>query len=175
MAGYIDKTSVVEAATIYQSSKLVGRDYTVTLPDVVPVTADVGGLMGKMNIPLMNTLESMELTVNKVGVDAYAPRMCSPGKKDFLIKWVQGKIDKAGNVKPVGCKASITCLPKSYMPQADIEVGSASEFECNYEVFIYALYIGGKQVFYVNRMTGVIKAWNGKKLVDYSNQFNKLL
>ena len=175
MAGYINKTSVVESATIYQSGKLVGRDYTVSLPDVVPVTADVGGLMGSMNIPLMNTLESMELTITKIGVDAYAPTMCSPGKKDFMIKWVQGQIDKAGDVKPVGCKASIGCLPKSYMPQADIEVGSASEFECTYEVFIYKLYINGKCVFYVNRLTGVIKAWNGKKLVDHSNKFNKLL
>lgn len=175
MAGFINKTSVVEAATIYQSSKLVGRDYTVSLPDVVPVTADVGGLMGNMNVPLMNTLESMELAITKVGVDKYAPRMCSPGKKDFLIKWVQGEVDSAGDVKPVGCKASIICLPKSYMPQADIEVGSASEFDCSYEVFIYKLYVGGKCVFEVNRMTGVLKAWNGKKLVDYSNKFNKLL
>ena len=175
MASFINKTSVVEAATIYQSSKLVGRDYTVNLPDVVPVTADVSGLMGTMDIPLLNTLESMELTINKVGVDEYAPRMCTPGKKEFLIKWVQDQVDKAGDVKPVGCKASISCLPKSYMPAADIEVGSASEFECTYEVFIYKLYVGGKQVFYVNRMTGVLKAWNGKKLVDYSQKFSKLL
>lgn len=175
MANFINKTSVVEAATIYQSDKLVGRDYTVGLPDVVPVTADVGGLMGTMNIPLLNTIESMELTINKVGVDKYTAEMCTPGKKDFLIKWVQDQVDSAGDVKPVGCKASISCLPKSYMPAADIEVGSASEFEQTYEVFIYSLYVDGTQVFYVNRMTGVLKAWNGSKLVDYSSSFSALL
>lgn len=175
MASFIDKTSVVEAATIYQSSTLIGNDYTVSLPDVVPVTADVGGLMGTMNIPLLNTLESMELTITKVGVDENAARMCTPGKKDFLIKWVQDQVKSSGDVKPIGCKAEISCLPKSYMPTADIEVGSASEFDCTYEVFIFKLTVNGNCVFYVNRMTGVIKAWNGKKLVDYSNSFSKLL
>ena len=175
MANFIDKTSVVEAATIYQSGNLVGNDYTVSLPDVVPVTADVGGLMGTMNIPLLNTLESMELTITKVGVDENAARMCTPGKKDFLIKWVQDQVKSSGDVKPIGCKAELSCLPKSYMPTADIEVGSASEFDCTYEVFIYKLTVNGTVVFEVNRMTGVLKAWNGSKLVDYSASFSSLL
>ena len=175
MAKWIDKTSVTEAVTIYLKSKLIGTDYNITLPDVIPVTADVGGLMGTMNIPLLNTLQSMEMTITKVGVDDNAARMCTPGKKDFLLKWVQDKVDSAGDVKPVGCKAEISCLPKSYMPSAEIEVGSASEFECAYEVFIYKLYVGGKCRFYVNRMTGKIKAWNGKELKDYSAKFQSLL
>lgn len=175
MAKFIDKTSVIEAATIYLKSKLIGRDYNVTLPDVVPVTADVPGLMGTMSIPLMNTLQSMEMTITKIGVDDNAAKMCRPGKKDFLIKWVQGRVDSSGSVKPVGCKAEISCLPKSYLPGAELEVGSASEFDCTYEVFIYKLYVGGKCRFYVNRLTGVIKAWNGKALEDYSAKFNKLL
>ena len=175
MANFIDKTSVIEAATIYLSSKLIGRDYNVTLPDVVPVTADVPGLMGTMSIPLMNTLQSMEMTITKIGVDVEAAKMCSPGKKDFLIKWVQGKVNSSGNVNPIGCKAEISSLPKSYMPGAELEVGSASEFDCTYEVFIYKLYVDGKCRFYVNRLTGEIKAWDGKKIQNYSAKFNKLL
>ena len=175
MANFINKTSVVEAATIYQDSTLVGNDYTVSLPDVVPVTADVGGLMGTMNIPLLNTLESMELTITKVGIDKNAARMCTPGKKNFLIKWVQDQVDSAGDVTPIGCKVNVSCLPKAYMPTADIEVGSASEFDCTYEVFIYELIVDGTVVFQVNRMTGVLKAWDGSKLVDYSNKFSALL
>ena len=175
MAGFVNKTSVIEAATIYLSGKLVGNDYKVSLPDVVPVKADVGGLMGTMNIPLLNTLESMEMTITKIGIDKYAPRMCSPGKKDLMIKWVQDQIDKSGDVKPIGCKVLVSCLPKSYMPAADLEVGSATEFDCPYEVFNYKLYVDGTCVFFVNRMTGVLKAWNGKKLVDYSAKFSKLL
>ena len=175
MGTFLDKTSVVEAVTIYQDSDLVGNDYTISLPDVIPVTADVGGLMGTMNIPLLNTLESMEMTITKVGIDKNAARMCTPGKKTFLMKWVQGKVDSAGDVSPVGCKAEVSCLPKSYMPTADIEVGSASEFDCKYEVFIFKLTVDGTCVFEVNRMTGTLKAWNGKKLVDYSSDFRSLL
>lgn len=175
MANFINKTSVVEAATIYQGGTLIGNDYTVSLPDVVPVTADVGGLMGTMNIPLLNTLESMELTITKVGIDKNAAQMCSPGKKEFLIKWVQDQVDSDGNVTPIGCKANVTCLPKSYMPSADIEVGSASEFDCTYEVSIYELIEDGKTVFQVNRMGGTLKAWNGSKLVDCSSNFSSLL
>ena len=172
---FIDKTSVIEAATIYEGGKLRGADFNVTLPGVVPVTADVPGLMGTMNIPLMNTLESMELSITKIGVDDNAVKICRPGKKDFIIKWVQGVVDSAGNVKPVGCKAEISCLPKSYLPEAELEVGSASEFDCTYEVFIYKLYIDGKCRFHVNRLTGVLKAWKGKQLKDYSAKFNELL
>lgn len=175
MANFINKTSVIEAATIYQDSELVGNDYKIKLPDIVPVKADIGGLMGTMNIPLLNTLESMEMTVTKVGIDKYAPRMCSPGKKSFLIKWVQDQVDSAGDVKPVGCKVEVSCLPKAYMPTADVEVGSASEFDCTFEVFIYKLYVDGAQVFEVNRLSNTLKAWDGKKLVDYSNSFNSLL
>ena len=173
--GFVNKTSVVEAATIYQSGKLIGNDYKVSLPDIVPVKADIGGLMGTMNIPLLNTLESMEMTITKVGIDKYAPLMCAPGKKEFIIKWVQDQVDSSGDVKPIGCKVNVRCLPKSYMPTADVEVGSASEFDCTYEVFIYKLYVDGTCVFEVNRLTNTLKAWNGKKLVDYSTKFSKLL
>ena len=72
---FLNKMSVVEAGTVYLDSDLMGNDYTVTLPDVVPVTAEVGGLMGTMDIPLLNTLDSIEATITKVGVDQYAARM----------------------------------------------------------------------------------------------------
>lgn len=175
MATFVNKTSVVEAATIYLGGKLIGNDYTVSLPDVVPVTTDVGGLMGNMNVPLLNMLESMELTITKVGVDDNAAKMCSPGVKKIMAKWVQDQIDSSGNVKPIGCKAEFSCSSKSYMPTADIEVGSASEFDCKFEVSEYKLTIDGKCKFHVNRMTNVLKAWDGKKLVDYSAKFAKLL
>ena len=92
-----------------------------------------------------------------------------------LVKWVQDMVTSSGDVSPVGCKAEFTGFPKSYMPGADIEVGSASEFDCTYEVFIYKLTVDGTVIFEINRMTGVLKAWDGKKLVDYSQKFGKLL
>ena len=173
--GFVNKMSVIEAGTTYLDGDLMGNDYTVTLPDVVPVTSDVGGLMGNMNIPLLNTLESMETTVTKVGVDKNAARMCSPGKKNLLFKWVQDQVDSSGNVTPVGCKAEISGMPKSYLPAADIEVGSASEFDCTYETYIYKLYVDGTCILEVNRLTQTLKAWDGKKLVDYSSKFGALL
>ena len=175
MSNFVDKTSVVEAASIYKESKLMGRDFKVTLPEVTPVTADVGGLMGTMPIPLLNTIEEMELTISKVGVDDYAVELCNPGSKNLIIKWAQDVVKSDGSVKAVGCKAELSVLPKTYMPAADIEVGSASEFDCTYGVFIYKLYVDGKCRLEINRMTGTLKAWNGKSLQDFSGKFSQLL
>ncbi|MBQ9003984.1 MAG: phage major tail tube protein [Eggerthellaceae bacterium] len=175
MANFIDKMTVVEAATIYNGGKLAGNDYKVTLPAITPATTDVNGLMGTMNVPLLNTLEAMDMTITKIGVDANAVQLCTPGKKDLMINWVQDKVNSSGDVSPVGCKAQVSCLPKSYMPAADIEVGSTSEFDCTYEVYEYKLTIDGVVVLHVNRLTGTLKAWNGKELVNFSSSFDKLL
>ena len=172
---FVDKTTVVEAATIYEGGSLIGNDYKVTLPDVVPVTTDVGGLMGTMNIPLIRTLEAMSMTVTKTGVDANAARMCTPGKKDIQVNWVQDKVTSSGDVSPVGCKAQVGCTPKSYMPAADIEVGSVSEFDVEFEVSEYKLTVDGVTVFHVNRMTGTLEAWDGTRLVNYSSSFDQML
>lgn len=175
MSKFVDKTSVVEAATAYEGGDLIGRDYKVTLPDVVPATVDVPGMMGTVNFPLLTSIESLETIISKTGVDERAARLCSPGRKDLLFKWVQDKVDSVGNVTQVGCKAEITGIPKSYMPAADIEVGSASEFDCTYETLVYKLYIDGALVFHINRMAGTLEAWDGTKLVDYSSSFDALL
>jgi len=175
MAKFIDKMTVVEAASIYTGGNLVGNDFKVTLPGVTPATADVSGLMGAMNIPLLNTLEAMAMTITKVGVDANTAQLCTPGKKDLMINWVQDKVNSSGEVSPVGCKAQVSCLPKSYMPAAEIEVGSTSEFDVEYEVYEYKLTVDGIVVFHVNRLTGTLEAWNGKELVNYSSSFDKLL
>ena len=175
MSKWVDKTSVIEAATIYDDGTLVGADFKVTLPEVIPVTAEVSGLMGTMNIPLLNTLESTEMTITKVGVDKNAARMNKPGTHSMLVKWVQDRIDDSANVTPVGCSASIKCLPKAYMPGASLEPGSPSEFDCTYEVSEYKLTVDGVDVFHMNRITGTLKVWDGTKLVDCNTDFDKYL
>ena len=167
--------SVVEAATMYHGGTLVGNDYKISLPDVVPISTEVNGVMGNVNVPLLGGLESMELGVTKVGIDKNAAAVCTPGKKDLSFKWVQNKIDAEGDVKPVGCKAEFRVLPKSYMPAADIEVGSATEFDCKYEVFIYKLFVDGTQILEVNKLTSTLKMWDGSQLKDYSQSYNSLL
>ena len=175
MANFIDKMNVVEADTIYEGGDLIGSDYKVTLPDVIPATSDVSGLMGVMNMPMLNTLQSMTATITKQGVDANAAKMCTPGKKDLLINWVQDKVNSSGDVSAIGCKAQLGCMPKSYMPAIEIERGNTSEFDCEYEVFEYKLTVDGAVIFHVNRITNVLKMWDGKKLVDFSESYAKLL
>lgn len=160
---------------MYHADTLVGNDYKISLPDVVPITTDVSGIMGTVNVPLLSGLESMELTVTKVGIDKNAAAICTPGKKDVSFKWVQDKIDAEGNVSPIGCKAEFRVLPKSYMPTADIEVGSATEFDCNFEVLIYKLFVDGLQILEVNKLTNTLKVWNGSELKDFSQSYNSLL
>ena len=175
MAVWKDKMAVIEADAVYVDGVLAGRDFNVTLPEVVPTTVDVGGLMGTMSIPLLSSLESIAMTVTKVGIDADLARLCKPGKKTLRISWVQDRIKSDGTVAPVGAKAEVSCFPKAYMPAGAIEIGSVSENDVELEVYEYKLTVDGTTVFYLNRLTNTLQAWDGKDLVNCAASFDTLL
>lgn len=173
---YVNKTSVVEATSVYVGSKIVGNDLTVTLPEVTAVTVDVNGLMGTVSIPLLHRLEDMELTISKEGLDSNSAILTSPGKKEITVKWAYDSIDSAGNVSVKGGKAIMSVMPKTISPGIDLEPGETSEGDLTFGVLVLRLYLDGKLVLQINRLTGTIKALNAKgKLTDYSTNFKKLL
>ncbi len=54
--------------TVYDENTLVARDVAITLPEVVPQTADVSA-MGTMSLPIWQLLENMEASITKIGQD----------------------------------------------------------------------------------------------------------
>lgn len=173
---FVNKTSVVEGTSVYVGEKIVGNDLTVTLPEVTAVTADISGLMGTVSIPLLHRLEDMELAISKEGLDANSAILTSPGKKDITVKWAYDSIDSGGNVTVKGAKAIMSVVSKTISPGFDLEPGETSEGDLTFSVLVYRLYLDGKLVLQINRMTGLIKALNAKgKLYDYSARFKKLL
>lgn len=175
MATFVPKAVTVEATSVYVDSTCVGNNMKVTLPEVSPSTTDVDGLMGTMAVPLLNTLEDMEMTITKVGSDENTYLLTSPGTKSITAKWVQDKVAADGTVSPVGCSAQVKCMPKVYSPEEELEIGSGTESDITFGVYEYKKTVDGRCVFWVNRLTSTLKVWNGKELKDYSSSFAKFL
>lgn len=173
---YVNKTSVVEGTSVYVGSTIVGNDLTITLPEVTAATVDVSGMMGTVSMPLLHRLEDMELAISKEGLDANSAILTSPGKKDITAKWAYDSIDSAGNVTVKGGKAIMSVVPKTISPGVDLEPGETSEGDLTFGVLVYRLYLDGKLVLHINRLSGILKALNAKgKLVDYSTNYKNLL
>lgn len=173
---YVNKTSVVEGTSVYVGSRIVGNDLTITLPEVTSVTVDVNGLMGTVAVPLLHRLEDMELAISKEGLDENSAILTSPGRKEVTAKWVYDSIDSAGNVSVKGGKAIMSVMPKTISPGIDLEAGETSEGDLTFSVLIYRLYLDGKLVLHINRLTGTIQALNANGvLTDYSTNFKNLL
>lgn len=173
---YVNKTSVVEGTSVYVGSEIVGNDLTVTLPEVTAVTADVSGLMGTVELPLLHRLEDMELAISKEGLDVNSAILTSPGNKEITAKWAYDSIDSAGNVTVKGGSAIMSVVPKTISPGVDLEPGETSEGDLTFGVLVYRLYLDGKLVLHINRLAGILKALNAKgELVDYSTSYKNLL
>lgn len=173
---YVNKTSVVEGTSLYVGSRIVGNDVTVTLPEVTSVTVDVNGLMGTVGVPLLHRLEDMELTISKEGLDSNGAILTSPGRKEVTAKWAYDSIDSAGNVTIKGGKAIMTVMPKTISPGMDLEPGETSEGDLTFGVLVYRLYLDGKLVLHVNRLTGTLQALDANgRLKDYSTSYKNLL
>lgn len=173
---YVNKTSVIEGTSVYVGSRIVGNDLTVTLPEVTAVTVEVGGLMGTASIPLLHRLEDMELSISKEGLDVNSAILTAPGQKEITAKWVYNSIDSAGNVTIKGGKAIMSVVPKTISAGVDLEPGETSEGDLTFGVLVYRLYLDGKLVLHINRLSGILKALDANgNLVDYSTNYKNLL
>lgn len=169
MAAFVPISGPVVADTAYCNSKRVARDVSISLPEVAPMTADVQA-MGTMSIPVWQLIENMETTITKIGVDEGLRDLIRPEKNTLEFRWVQTVTDAAGVTKEVGCKAFVTGVPNK-IPGISLEIGSASESEVTYMTTRYALYVDGKEVLLVDRLSGILRV-NGK---DYAKNLNSLL
>ncbi len=142
----------VVADTVYVDGKMVARDVSVTLPEVTPMTADLKA-MGTYSMPIWSLLEHMETALTKIGVDMGLLSLIKPGVKTLEFRWVQTVTDANGNTKNVGCKAFIKGTPNK-IPGVGLEVGAAIEGEVTIATTRYTLFVDGKEMFVIDRLTG---------------------
>jgi len=166
---YIDLKGPIVANTVYVDGQLVARDVTITLPSVTPTTADYRA-MGTMSLPTPGQFESMELAITKIGIDLGLGRMVRMQSMNFEFRFVQNVVKSDGTTKPEGCKAFVKAIPKT-IPGISLEPGSASENEITAEVTRYQLFVGGEELWLIDRLSQICRILG----TDYYSPINSLL
>lgn len=159
----------VVANTAYCDNKLVARDVSVTLPEITPFTADLQA-MGTYTIPIWQLLENMETAITKIGADTGLSALIKPDMKPLEFRWAQTVTGADGNTKTVGCKAFIKGIPNK-IPGIGLEVGSPIEGEVTIATSRYGLFVDGKEMFLIDRLSGICRI-DGK---DYAGDLSSML
>lgn len=166
---FVNICGPVIADTTYCENELVARDVAISLPEVVPMTADLN-MMGTFSMPIWQLLEHMESSITKIGVDKGLRAMLKPEMKHFEHRWVQTVTDENGVTKNVGCKAFLRGIPNK-LPGVNLEVGSATEAPCTIALVRYSLYVDGEEMFLIDRLAGIVRI-AGK---DYTGNIESML
>lgn len=166
MAKFVNICGPVVATTVYSNGKLVARDTAITLPEVVPLTADLAA-MGTFSLPIWALLEHMETAITKIGADLGLRDIIKPDMKPLEFRWVQTITDANGTTKNVGCKAFIKGIPNK-IPGIGITVGEASENECTIATTRFNLFVDGQEMFLIDRLAGVVRI-AGKNYADMNS------
>ena len=155
MAKFVNICGPVVGTTVYVDGKLVARDTAITLPEIVPMTAELFA-MGTFNMPIWQLIEDMETTITKIGADLGLRELIKPNMKPLEFRWVQTITNANGTTKNVGCKAFVKGIPNK-IPGIGVTVGEASENECTIATTCYNLFVDGKEMFLVDRFSGIVR------------------
>lgn len=171
MGVVMDIRGPINADTAYCEGTLVGRNVTLTLPEVTHVLGTVQTALGEMEVPLFGLVEAMEATIQKIGVDSGLAKICAMKNKELEFRWAQQVTTTNGESKTEGCKAFIKFMPKVAMPSLEITPGESVELDIPGSVSRYRLVANGKEILLVDKIAGICKI-NG---FDYANSLNSLL
>ena len=166
---FIDLKGPIVANTVYVDGQLVARDVTITLPSVTPTTSDYKA-MGTMSLPIPGQIESMELAITKIGIDLGLARMVRMQSMNFEFRFVQNVVKSDGTTMPEGCKAFVKAVPKT-IPGISLEPGSASENEITAEATRYQLFVGGEEMWLIDRLSQILRILG----TDYYSPINSML
>lgn len=169
MTTWINLSGPIIADTVYSSGVLVAKDVAVSLPAVNPITTDYRA-MGTMSLPIAGQIESMEMTITKVGVDMGLGRLLFVKSNILEFRWVQDVIKADGTSGPQGCKAFIRSISKN-LPGLSIEPGNPSENDLIYEALRYQLFVGGAELWLIDRLSQIYRIMG----VDYYREIQSLL
>ena len=166
MGFFVNICGPVVADTAYSDGRLVARDTNLTLPEVVPMTADLA-MMGTFSMPVWQLIEHMEAQISKIGVDKGLRSILTPGMKALEFRWVQTVTDVNGSTREMGCKAFLKGMIAN-LPEIAPEVGSATEHPCKIALVRYNLFADGQEMWLVDRLAGRVRI-AGRELSDMSS------
>lgn len=166
---FLDLNGPIVANTVLKDGILVAKDVALTLPAITPMTSEYKA-MGTMSLPTPGQIESMELSITKIGVDLGLSKLAAMKSTTLEIRFVQDTIKSDGTSQPVGCKAFVRVIPKG-IPAIGIEIGSPSENEITGEVLRYQLFVGGEELWLVDRLSQILRIGG----VDYYSPISSLL
>lgn len=163
MAKFIPICGPFSADTVYDGDEMVARDVSVTLPEVAAVTFDIQA-MGNMTMPDWSRIDHMETAITRIGVDKGLATLSKPGAKNLEFRGVYPVTDANGNTKNVGVKAFIKGYSNK-IPGIGVTVGDPSENELTYATSRYQLFVGGEEMWCIDRLAGICRIAG----VDYAN------
>lgn len=166
---FMDLNGAVVADTVYVDNTLVAKDVSIVLPEVAPQSIDLTAL-GTMSLPNWLMLDNMETTVTKIGVDLGFRSMVKPESMDVEFRWVHTLTGADGNTTNQGCKAFIHGVPTK-IPSISVAPGEAGENECAFMTTRYQLYVGGEEMFLIDRLAGIVRIGG----TDYAAGLSNLL
>lgn len=169
MEKFINIIGAVLANTVYKDGELVGREVTVTLPNVNFVTAEHKA-MGTVELPMLGQLEAMEAAVTKKGYDKGLAKLAQPAAQNLEFRFVQDVIGSDNVSTPQGCKAFMRAVPKT-LPGGDLTPGEAGDTQITFAVTRYQLFVGGDEICLIDQLKGIMRI-NG---TDYAKSINSLL
>lgn len=163
MAGFVNVCGPIVADTVYADGRLVARDTAITLPEVTPMTADLG-VMGTFTLPIWQLIEHMEAQITKIGLDLGLRALIKPEMQQIECRWMQTVTDAGGVTKNVGCKAFLRGIPNK-IPEIGLEVGSPGEHGITFALARYNLFVDGQEMFLIDRFAGKVRI-AGKDYAD---------
>jgi len=171
MSKALQNVGPVNANTTYVAGDLVARNTTIKLPEVTYKTATITTAGGDLEIPLYGLTDSLEATIQKIGVDKGLSKLLTMESKTFEFRWAQQVTETDGSTNVQGCKAFIRGIPKKGMPALEAKPGDAMELEIPLTVTRYQLFVDGSEVILIDKLTGQVRI-NGK---DFSKEITSLL
>ena len=171
MGKTLDIRGPVNADTSYIDGVLVARNTTVKLPEVTHVIANVEAALGEHEVPLFGLVESMESTIQKVGVDEGLSKALTMEPKTYEHRWVQQVTKLDGSSAVEGCKAFIRGVPKIAIPSIEVNPGDSVELDIPLSVSRYQLFVDGKEICLIDKLAGICRIHG----TDYAERINALL
>ena len=165
MGKVTDITGAVTGTTVYVNGQLKARNTTITLPEVTHVIATVQTSLGEHEVPLYGLIESMETTIQKIGVDYGLVDMIAMSQMTYEFRWKHQVTKADGSNTVEGCKAFIRGVPKIAVPQIELSVGENVELDIPLATSRYQLFANGQEICLIDKLAGICKIGG----IDYAS------
>lgn len=143
----------------------------VELPTLTPMseTLSGAGILGEIESPILGQYESMETSINWRTITRDAVRLAAPGAHLIDFRGSMQIMDATtGGYTTEAVRASMKIINKEY-GLGSFEPNATTDSEQTFEVTYFKLFIGGKEVVEIDKLSGVVK-FNGK---DYLASYRK--